>query len=216
MLLYPLIGAAALVIILMLIVQQRKSSKVKSSPVRRQGQVRTGGGTLQSLKRNWITVDSGDNKGKAFHVGSRTVTIGRVPSNFIQVSGEKVSRVHCQMSPVPEGLLLTDMKSSNGTFVNGSKVTTNLLSHGDSIDVGGNLFRYHAFGDFNEDASLERKFAGRTAETHTQIVSVADYDKIVKQALANAGGDVKAAAAALGVTPGVFMNMLKDVRDSRS
>ena len=65
-------------------------------------------------------------------------TIGRATgANFI-VDAALVSRVHCRLTALPDGKLeLCDLESTNGTYVNGTRVgqTMNLVS-GDRIQVG--------------------------------------------------------------------------------
>jgi pSer/pThr/pTyr-binding forkhead associated (FHA) protein len=65
-------------------------------------------------------------------------TIGRATgANFI-VDAALVSRVHCRLTASPDGQLeLVDLESTNGTYVNGTRVGTALtLASGDRIQVG--------------------------------------------------------------------------------
>lgn len=64
-------------------------------------------------------------------------TIGRSPGNAITIPDASVSSTHARLIRTPEGFHLEDLKSRNGTFVNGEKVTEKrLLSDGDLIRVG--------------------------------------------------------------------------------
>jgi pSer/pThr/pTyr-binding forkhead associated (FHA) protein len=64
-------------------------------------------------------------------------TIGRATgANFI-VDAHLVSRVHCQLSAVAAELEVKDLDSTNGTFVNGERITgTSRLNPGDRLGVG--------------------------------------------------------------------------------
>ena len=65
-------------------------------------------------------------------------TIGRaVGADFI-VDAPLVSRVHCRVTALPSGELeVRDLDSTNGTFVNGSRVdSTRVVGSGDRIQVG--------------------------------------------------------------------------------
>ncbi|MBM3820842.1 MAG: FHA domain-containing protein [Acidimicrobiia bacterium] len=64
-------------------------------------------------------------------------TLGRaVGADFI-VDAPLVSRVHCRLTALPsDELEVRDLDSTNGTFVNGSRVDSARLSSGDRIQVG--------------------------------------------------------------------------------
>jgi len=64
-------------------------------------------------------------------------TMGRAPGVDFVVDAALVSRVHCRLTLSPANeLLLEDLGSTNGTFVNGEKVNTAALSSGDKLTVG--------------------------------------------------------------------------------
>jgi ABC-type multidrug transport system ATPase subunit len=72
----------------------------------------------------------------------RTVTIGRDSSNLVSVKDLLVSRQHAEVRPTEGGrLVLVDLESSNGTFVNGRRVARALLDDLDVITVGRHSFR---------------------------------------------------------------------------
>ena len=64
-------------------------------------------------------------------------TLGRAPRADFVVDAAMVSRVHCRftLSDANE-LELEDLGSTNGTFVNGKKVTRATLTDGDTLTVG--------------------------------------------------------------------------------
>lgn len=64
-------------------------------------------------------------------------TIGRaVGADFI-VDAPLVSRVHCRLTALPGGELeVRDLASTNGTYVNGSRVDSARVVPGDRIQVG--------------------------------------------------------------------------------
>ncbi len=66
-----------------------------------------------------------------------SLTLGRGRQVDISFECRKVSRQHCRISPTPEGVLVEDLASSNGTFVNGLPVILTLVESGDLIDLGG-------------------------------------------------------------------------------
>lgn len=62
--------------------------------------------------------------------------IGRAPGNEIRVEDPTVSTEHCELWVMKERLLLRDLDSTNGTFVQGRAVTEVELRPGDVISVG--------------------------------------------------------------------------------
>ncbi|MBV8862073.1 MAG: ATP-binding cassette domain-containing protein [Mycobacterium sp.] len=63
-------------------------------------------------------------------------TIGRAKTNNIVVNDALASRVHAVLVSSPTGLEIRDNNSSNGTFVNGTKITRAMLRDGDIVTIG--------------------------------------------------------------------------------
>ncbi len=73
------------------------------------------------------------------------LTIGRTPDNGLSLADTLVSRHHAELRLEPEGLTLTDLHSSNGTFVDGVRLPPNqprLLANGAHIQIGPFLLTY--------------------------------------------------------------------------
>jgi pSer/pThr/pTyr-binding forkhead associated (FHA) protein len=63
-------------------------------------------------------------------------TIGRAPGADFIVDAGMVSRVHCRLSASAADVEVTDLDSTNGTYVNGLRVERALLKDGDQLGVG--------------------------------------------------------------------------------
>jgi len=70
------------------------------------------------------------------HVGKRTVLIGRAVHSEIQIDDPSVSGAHAQLVYCAGIYTLTDLKSTNGTKVNGQFIKTHLLCNSDRIRFG--------------------------------------------------------------------------------
>jgi predicted component of type VI protein secretion system len=70
---------------------------------------------------------------KSFSLNGPTMTLGRQPDCDVQVPLGKISRQHCQLQVNENKIFLRDMKSANGTYVNGEKITHHELVAGDII-----------------------------------------------------------------------------------
>jgi predicted component of type VI protein secretion system len=67
---------------------------------------------------------------------SADVTIGRQPDNTVSVDNPAVSGRHARIARDGDGFVVEDLESRNGTFVNGERVTRQVLRHGDVVLVG--------------------------------------------------------------------------------
>ena len=72
--------------------------------------------------------------------------LGRGGENAIRLDGDDfVSTRHAMLEPRPDGLWVEDVGSTNGTFVNGARVTTaRLLAPGDVVRIGQTDLRVEA------------------------------------------------------------------------
>ena len=63
-------------------------------------------------------------------------TIGRATGADLIIDAALVSRVHCRLEAGKDGVDVTDLSSTNGTFVNGKRVDRATLLNGDRLRVG--------------------------------------------------------------------------------
>jgi pSer/pThr/pTyr-binding forkhead associated (FHA) protein len=64
-------------------------------------------------------------------------TLGRATGADFILDAALVSRVHCRLTALPSGELeVSDLESTNGTFVNGVRVERARLASGDRLQVG--------------------------------------------------------------------------------
>jgi pSer/pThr/pTyr-binding forkhead associated (FHA) protein len=64
-------------------------------------------------------------------------TIGRAPGASFIVDAPLVSRVHCRLTVADDGRVdVTDLESTNGTWINGEKISAGSLPEGGVLRVG--------------------------------------------------------------------------------
>jgi pSer/pThr/pTyr-binding forkhead associated (FHA) protein len=68
-------------------------------------------------------------------------TIGRAAGADFIVDAGMVSRVHCRLSAGASEVEVTDLDSTNGTYVNGQRVSRALLKDGDQLGIGRVTFK---------------------------------------------------------------------------
>jgi pSer/pThr/pTyr-binding forkhead associated (FHA) protein len=82
--------------------------------------------------------------GQVFPLGGEA-TIGRDPGTEVPLAEDTtVSRRHARIRASDGGYCLEDLGSSNGTFVNGGRVTEAPLRPGDEVSIGGTRFRFES------------------------------------------------------------------------
>ncbi len=64
------------------------------------------------------------------------ITIGRDQDNDLHIEDVNLSRQHCRILRTKDGIVVEDLSSSNGTFVNGARTPRHVLSVGDTILIG--------------------------------------------------------------------------------
>lgn len=83
-------------------------------------------------------------QGREQALDSSAVTIGRGPQNDLELSGDDfVSARHARFQPRRDGVWVEDVGSTNGTFVNGVKLSApKRLDPGDVVRIGSTDLRY--------------------------------------------------------------------------
>lgn len=204
----------AFVIIAVLLMRQSKSGGSDQSDARAGSPSRSSSsagaaGARQQVKYNWVIGKSGNIDGKAFHIGERMASIGRGVGNYIQVDDETASQRHALLIGTAHGMQISDMKSSNGTFVNGEKLGPNeerFLKNGDEIKMGDTVFIYQQSGAY-EDATLTHQKRVDDVEQTKAAMSISDLagggkqdlEKQVLVAIQANDGDYQAAAQQLSL-----------------
>ena len=89
-----------------------------------------------------LFVIRGADQGSRFELNGPTIRLGRDASNTLQVHDSEVSRHHAEIRCVDDDYTISDLNSSNGTFVNGQRVRQHTLVSGDQVQLGGTLMLY--------------------------------------------------------------------------
>jgi pSer/pThr/pTyr-binding forkhead associated (FHA) protein len=120
---------------------------------------------------------------KEVPVGSRPVSIGRAPDNDLPIDNLAVSNHHARVYLEGSRLVVEDLDSLNGTFVNDLRVERATLHDGDSIWVG----KHHIKVDASHDAPWPVD-AGRKAAAprinETMVLDTKQRREMLQQAAA--------------------------------
>ncbi|HTX90254.1 MAG TPA: FHA domain-containing protein [Anaerolineales bacterium] len=107
---------------------------------------------------------SGPNVGKVFPLEAAEISIGRDNSNMVAINDAEVSRKHAKMEFRGSAYVITDLGSTNGTFINGNRVSgTQVLNPGDTVSFGeGIVLQYEAAYDPNATVISSSAKASKT------------------------------------------------------
>ena len=145
-----------------------------------------------------------------FELGERPITIGRSPEADVVILDEKASRLHCGIRLWDGEFYIKDLKSRNGTYVNGDRVDVAKLKLGDKIRVGSVVFSF--------DVEPARKGNAALQEVEEEIASGKGYSTILREIVSDIDqptADSEAVATAKGDVP-VEQPMRVKVRKPRT
>ncbi len=94
-----------------------------------------------------ILVRNGPLAGCAYLLHQDATTLGRSAENDVSIPDGTISRHHARLSFKKGHWLLEDLGSSNGSFVNGQRVTSpKTLNHGDEVRLGDDVLTFELVG----------------------------------------------------------------------
>ncbi len=82
-----------------------------------------------------LIIKSGKRAGSTFALKKKVMNLGRDSSNEIVIDDPKASRQHAKIKLEEDNFVIYDLASSNGTFVNGEKISNTQLNDGDEIKL---------------------------------------------------------------------------------
>jgi predicted component of type VI protein secretion system len=109
----------------------------------------------EKMAKYQVVMSAGPTPGKVFDVIGPNVTIGRDLNAEIVINIPEVSRRHARFRLESGVYLLEDLGSTNGTFVNGRRLTApHLMRSGDTIMLGEAVTLNFAGGQFDPNATV--------------------------------------------------------------
>lgn len=90
-----------------------------------------------------LVILNGKQSGRKIRLPEKDVIIGRDEGSFLRIASADVSRQHCQLVRIEGGWLVRDLKSQNGTILNGKRIRNEAPLHvGDELVVGHMKFQW--------------------------------------------------------------------------
>ena len=117
-----------------------------------------------SLRSAYLIVINGRAVGKMFKLSGTKLVVGRSPQNEIIVDDEGVSRQHAFVERTPKGWRIVDNNSTNGVFVNGTRVFDHELSEGEKVQLGSSAILKFSFQDELEERAQKQLYESATRD----------------------------------------------------
>ena len=89
-----------------------------------------------------FSILTGDGKEFLYEIVKDDLSIGRSKDRDIILPDHTISRKHARLSKTADGYLLEDLGSHNGTFVNSSRISSQILRHNDQVKIGASMLTF--------------------------------------------------------------------------
>ncbi len=110
------------------------------------------------------------------------LSIGRDPSSGLELDDDSVSRNHASLERTDGQFVLSDLGSTNGTYVNEQRIDSHRLSAGDRVRFGNQIFKFLA-ADRLEAEYHETVYGIMTTDGLTQVYSKRYLMEVVEREL---------------------------------
>jgi two-component system, cell cycle response regulator len=109
-----------------------------------------------SEERAYVVVLAGSNVGEMYKISGENMVLGRGGGADVRLVDEGISRFHCRIRSEGPEMVVEDLRSRNGTFLNGQRIEVSRLKDGDKIQLGRTTVIKFSFHDQLEE-SFQRK-----------------------------------------------------------
>lgn len=135
-----------------------------------------------------LTIGGGTLAGRTFDLETGFLTVGRSDTCSVRLDPmtERIaSKQHCFIEARADGFYITDNQSTNGTLVNGERISSVRLNSGDQIQFGANGVTAHVQIDATGGLSDREEF--RSAQLEQFTVVAANEPQNLQASIANFG-----------------------------
>ena len=101
-----------------------------------------GAAIIRQSGRGRLLIVKGPDRGESISLEARPKTIGSGVGCDVQLSDPAISRRHLEIQVGPEGVVVRDLGSTNGSFVQGAKFTELTLGFGTEVTIGKTVLKY--------------------------------------------------------------------------
>jgi diguanylate cyclase (GGDEF)-like protein len=112
---------------------------------------------------------AGADVGKMFKLDQGETVLGRSHRADIRIDDDSISRMHTKLVLVGQQIFIEDLESSNGTFVNGERISKNPLQDGDKIRLGETTILKFSFHDRLDESFQQKMYDAALRDPLTKI-----------------------------------------------
>ncbi|MCP3666460.1 MAG: GGDEF domain-containing protein [Gammaproteobacteria bacterium] len=128
--------------------------------------------------RPYICIISPAESAAQFLLGDNPILIGRSDEADITIVDNRISRIHCRIEKNAQGILITDLNSTNGCVINGAEIKTAYLPLSGRLQLGDTVLKveYKSSGEIHQEEQL------RQAATVDQLTGIHNRQWIMTHA----------------------------------
>jgi transcriptional regulator with GAF, ATPase, and Fis domain len=130
---------------------------------------RDGGPPTVNLRRCKLVVLKGPERGNEHVISSDVIRVGKASENDLVITDETVSRTHFEIVRDAKGYLLRDLRSTNGTFLDGAEIKEAYIRAGSVIAAGAAELKFTPFEERIEILPSEKEALGPMVGRSMQV-----------------------------------------------
>jgi diguanylate cyclase (GGDEF)-like protein len=119
--------------------------------------------------RAYLIVLAGASVGEMYKIAKESTIIGRGTQADIHIVDDGISRRHAEIAHKGNRIVVRDLGSTNGTFINGDRITEHTLQDGDKIQVGSTTILKFTFHDSLDETFQRQMYESALRDGLTKI-----------------------------------------------
>lgn len=124
-----------------------------------------------------LVVISEGQTGRTYELKVEKTTIGRLEDNAFQIPEQSVSSHHCEVLLKGNDVVVKDLSSTNGTYINGEKVTEKALKPGQILRLGQVEVRLEGDGPQDGGTAAEKKKMDQQTRVISRGVKLNEFEQ---------------------------------------
>lgn len=131
---------------------------------------------------------------KEYELDQELITIGRKPGNDIQIDNLAVSGTHAKILTILNDSFIEDLNSTNGTLINGERITKHALHNGEKVIIGKHVLEYVNDAEEAGEGEFEKTMIIRPGANDQPVSS--ETSKKLEKSIGRIAADLASAGAA--------------------
>ncbi len=136
--------------------------------------------TGEQARKSCLLVIYGNDLGKRVALEEQSAVVGRSSKSGVTIDDDSISRQHCELLWDGRGYKVSDLGSTNGTYVNDEPASDRELRHGDQIKVGRTIMKFIS-GDNIEGRYHDEIYRLMTVDGLTQVFNKRHFDEVLER-----------------------------------